>query len=219
MAKIWPIVALPFLLLRRPVRAATYAITSILIAVVLWVGAFGIGGIGQVLTFRHATGYEIGSNVGLVMWRMLGWPTRYEAGAIRVGTRPGWAAALELGLTIVVAAFVAMRTRSRTDLADGLGMTVAVAALLLFAPLFSDSYVVWLVLWVAIAGEERVTLWTGIAAVATMGSVLVSISGISNDAGAIAAMLLIRNASILIVALSALRSIEAKTRTREAKTL
>jgi hypothetical protein len=96
-----------------------------------------------------------------------------EAGALRVGTVPGWARnglTLMLGLTflaVLVWMYRAVPSQERADaepaMVDGVAPIALITAMLVFSPLFSPQYGVWLLPFGAIAWwayEREIATWT-----------------------------------------------------------
>src|SRR5207247_246732 len=83
-------------------RAFAWAILCASALVAAWLSVGGVGGVSDVLTFRHATGWEVESTVGTFVWIATGGPVRMEAGARRIGTTTAASsAALVLILSVV----------------------------------------------------------------------------------------------------------------------
>jgi hypothetical protein len=174
LAKLWPIVLLPVLLLRRARRAAVWSAGVLATGGLLWAWRGGVKAPFQVLSFRGATGWANESVVGNLVWTIGRGQIYVQAGAARIGTAPQWAKAL-LGL-LLLATLTAVwhrASRSREDLA-GAPALVAVLALLVCSPLFSTQYVVWLLPWAAIAFEGRAEA----RRVATLAAVVVALTGL-----------------------------------------
>ena len=153
LVKVWPIVVAPALAIERHARALRTAAIALVAGLAGWFLLGGADAFRQVGTFRGAIGWELESTVGVVVWALTG-EHRFEAGANRTGTVPTGAgpALLVAALVTVVAIWLLARRRPFTP--AGAPALAAVAALLLFAPVFSPQYVVWLVAWGAIAGRD-----------------------------------------------------------------
>lgn len=160
LTKIWPVVLAPALALERRWKALSTGAIALVAGLAGWLALGGFGALRQVSTFREATGWEVGSTIGAIVWARTG-QVRFESGANRAGTVPGWAppALGLLTLSIVTAVWLlARRRRQRPASAPALA---AVAALLVCAPVFSPQYVVWLLPWAAVAGRR----WAKVTAV------------------------------------------------------
>src|SRR5262249_61839541 len=94
LAKVWPLVVLPGLVVERRRRAGVWACGALLLAGVVWLAVGGISGVLDTFTFGHATGWQIESTIGAVRFLTGGGPVRREVGALRVGSMPGWAGPL-----------------------------------------------------------------------------------------------------------------------------
>jgi hypothetical protein len=167
MAKLWPVVLLPLLWLHRRWTALMSAAAILLVGGGLWYLWGGPKGPLQVLTFRGAVGWSVESTVGDLLWILTHRQTGLEAGAIRIGMIPTWAkAVLFLALLAVE---IALWRRSREDREPaGATALAAVTALLIFSPLFSIQYAVWLLPWAAVAAgggrtERRVAMLAAFA--------------------------------------------------------
>jgi Glycosyltransferase family 87 len=153
--KLWPIVLVPLLVVRRLWRSLSFTAVVIACGTVLWAATFGLGALSQVGNYRGASGWQIESVFGAVVRLTTGAPIRIEAGAIRIGQ----ASRLDLlglrAMTLVLVAFVWFLSRRRpVDPAGGPALA-SVAFLLLLSPVASPQYVVWLLPWAAIAAAER----------------------------------------------------------------
>jgi hypothetical protein len=98
LAKLWPLVIVPGLFVAGRRRAFAWAlgVTIVLMGAWWWFG--GWQAIEDVLSFRHATGWEVESLIGTVVWITTGGPVRTEAGAPRIGSVPPAASAALLVL-------------------------------------------------------------------------------------------------------------------------
>ncbi|HSO95373.1 MAG TPA: glycosyltransferase family 87 protein [Acidimicrobiia bacterium] len=157
-AKIWPVLLAPGLLVRRSWRAVA-AFTAVGVAgMVGWVAWAGTDGPIQVLSMRGATGWEIESTVGAVVRAVTGDRVHIDHGAWRAGLMPGWASPL-LGVMLfaaVVATWVlADRNRPHgAGVLDGTAALAAIGSFLLFSPLLSPQFLIWLVPFAAIVAAR-----------------------------------------------------------------
>lgn len=182
LAKLWPAVLLPLLWLRRRSTALAIAAVILLVGGGIWYLWGGAKGPLQVLTFRGAVGWSVESTVGNVLWIFTHRQTGLEAGAIRIGVVPTWAKGALLLALIAVEIALWHRSREDRDPAGGTALA-AVTALLIFSPLFSIQYALWLLPWASVAAEgdraER-----RVAALAALAVALCGLVGLSymNDA-------------------------------------
>jgi len=161
LTKLWPLVMAPALLIEGRRRALGWFAVLSGVGFAAWLAYGGVDGIRQVVSFRGATGWEIESTVGAVVWLFSDGPVRVEGGAPRVGEIPGWSRALLL--LVLMAALVAIWARARGRRVDPAGAPslAAIAALIALTPLFSLQYVLWLVPWAAIAWTDARTVRMG----------------------------------------------------------
>jgi hypothetical protein len=167
--RLWPIVLLPALITKRWNRAVMWAAGTLVLGCLGWIAWGGFGAVRQVLTYRGATGWEIGSTIGVVVWMATGGPLRSEAGALRVGSGLSWSRLPLLG--VLAAALVAIWRRARRVTVDPFGApaVAAVAVLLVCSPILSDGYVSWLLPWAAIGVSDRGRkLFVGVLAVVVL---------------------------------------------------
>jgi hypothetical protein len=183
--KLWPGLLLPLSWVVRRSRSAYVMAATMFAGLGAWAVIGGTSGPMQVVTFRGARGWQIESVIGAFVRTALSLPVHPEAGALRVGTVPAWARTsltLLLGLTILavlVWMYRAVPTQTDADeqpgYVDGVAPIAMITAMLVFSPLFSPQYGVWLLPFGAIAWwayEREVATWT--FAVTTGSAVLLS---------------------------------------------
>jgi hypothetical protein len=206
LAKLWPIVLVPALWIRRRSVALAAGAAVGLIGGAWWYLWGGPKGPLQVLTFRGAVGWSVESTVGNVIWIASGGQGSLEAGAIRIGVAPTWAKGLLLLGLIATETILWVRARQDRDLAGGTALA-AVSALLVFSPLFSIQYSAWLLPWAAIAfdgdPEERRVATLSAAVIAMCGVLSLSYQSAAPATDVLEKwLLLIRNATCIgVVAL------------------
>jgi len=168
LAKLWPLVVVPMLIVQRRRQALFYAATATVLALGAWISISGVDAVRQVATFRHATGWGVESSVGSVIWIVAGGPVHLEEGTPRVGDIPAWAP-IVLGC-IVLALLVAiwLHADGRPEDAPGAASLAAVGALLACSPLFSLQYAAWLLPWAAIASARGQRAMVAVAGVVTV---------------------------------------------------
>ncbi|MDP9184263.1 MAG: DUF2029 domain-containing protein [Actinomycetota bacterium] len=176
MAKLWPIALVPLFALRRARRGLLIGGGVCLVLGAWWFLTGGAKGPFQVLSLRDTRGWHVESVVGSILWVLRGGAYR-EADAIRIGDAATWAkGALVVGL---IATQVIVWRRAAQDRRDPVGATalVSVAALAVFAPVFSLQASAWLLPFVALAldgdRDQRHT-----AGVATVAIVLTGVIGV-----------------------------------------
>jgi hypothetical protein len=175
LAKFWPLALIPALLVWRRWRALLVFAVVGLTSAAAWVAWSGTAGVKQVLTFRGAHGWNVESVVGGFVRIVAGGEIYRDVGAIRTGTIPSWASPL-LGLALVsVVACIwwqVSRARRPADVfVSGVAPVTAVCAFLVFSPVLSPQYLVWLlpfgaVCWVG--GQRRLGALVGVAVLVTM---------------------------------------------------
>ena len=150
--KVWGFVLLPVLWVERRTRAIAWSVAIVVASGIVWVGAVGLEGPREVLTFRGATGWQVESPIGWFVWIFSGDRATLQQGAYRVGTKPAWVSVLLLvALVVGLVAGAARERRRPTGDPAGLPASSAVAWLLLLSPIVSTQYVTWLLPWGAIA--------------------------------------------------------------------
>jgi Glycosyltransferase family 87 len=78
LTKLWPVVLFPAFLVAGCKRAFAWAVLLAMALVGGWLALGGVGGLTDVLTFRHARGWEVESTVGTIVWIATGGPFRWE---------------------------------------------------------------------------------------------------------------------------------------------
>jgi hypothetical protein len=195
LAKVWPLVLLPVMVLERKRRALVWSVATLMLGTFAWVWWGGASGPLQVATQRHTPGWEYESLVGSVLWA-LGRNFVTINDSSRLGFAPGWAKAVLLGAAVAGIAAVWYRASRREPPELGLPMVAAVSILMLSAPLLSPPYMLWLAPWAAIAWTERTgyARWLLAALMLVGGLMLVASSELADVAlWSVKALLLLRN--------------------------
>jgi hypothetical protein len=168
-AKVWPLVLVPMLVVRRAWRALGAFVGVGVAGLAAWVAWGGSGAPQQVLTFRGATGWEFESTVGALVRSMGGVKPELQQGAWRVGEM-GWTRellALVLATAVVLVWLLASRAKPGGPVVlDGVAPVAAIVAFLVLTPLLSPQFLAWLLPFAAIAavhGERRVARLTFVA--------------------------------------------------------
>jgi hypothetical protein len=161
LTKLWPLVIAPALLIERRTRAVRWFACLFVAGVAAWIAYGGVDAIRQVVSFRGATGWEVESTVGSIVWLFTGGPVRLEGGAPRVGVIPGWSKVLLLLVLVALLAAIWARARDRRVDAAGAPSLAALAALLALSPLFSLQYALWIAPWAAITWSDARTARIG----------------------------------------------------------
>ncbi|HEV2311057.1 MAG TPA: hypothetical protein VGU73_11090, partial [Acidimicrobiia bacterium] len=148
----------PALLIRRSWRAVASFCVVGAVGLAAWVGWVGTAGLSQVLSMRHSSGWEVESLVGAVARLFTADPVRLNQGAWRFGTVPHWAyGVLNVLLLVTVAAAWLLARRHQphgTAVLDGTAAIAAIGAFLLFSPLLSPQFMIWIVPFAAIAAAR-----------------------------------------------------------------
>jgi hypothetical protein len=174
LVKAWAVTLVPGLAVVGRRVAATGAAVTVAAVGVSWLAVGGLDGVGQVVTFRGATGWQLESTVGALVHLFGDARPRGESGAWRIGVQPGWTKpVLAIGLVAVTTLgwWLAHRAHRRSRVDDPAffhGAVIAVVALLVLAPILSPQYLVWLLPFVAVLWRDRTLVaLTAIAVVTT----------------------------------------------------
>jgi hypothetical protein len=169
--KLWPVVLLPSLLVRKQTRAFAAGTALGLVGLASWTVWGGTGAIGQVLTYRGARGWEYESLPGSLLRLVTGDALRFESGSWRVGAP---SRAIGGGITVLLVVVVAgiwLVASRRPEIPEGVAETAVVTALLAFGTLLSPQFMIWPLPFVAVAagaGFERLERWAAAAATLTL---------------------------------------------------
>lgn len=164
--KLWPLTLAGLLFPGSGRSWSRHALTTCLavnaIALGVWIGLVGLGGVAQVVTFRGATGWDIESTVGSVWRAFAPGSMRMESGALRVG----WNTHVTAMLLALVSGPLAVRYAWRGARIGqlGAGWVVSVATMLSCSALFSPQFLAWMLPGAAIAWAEedrRVAVYVG----------------------------------------------------------
>lgn len=212
-AKVWPVVVLPWLVLRRSTTALASCAAAGVAGGVAWLAVGGIEGPSQVIGFRGARGWQIESLVGSLELVLTGRLPDAQANALRIGTMSSGARAVLTAALIagVVASWLLAARGARRALPDAveLGAVGAVAAMLVLAPIISPQYLVWLAPFVALVSQRRGIVGAMAAAMAT--TALLAHDGIyralADGHPGWEVVLLCRNALLVAVGALALRAL------------
>jgi hypothetical protein len=195
LAKVWPLVLLPVMVLERKRRALVWSVVTLTLGTFAWVWWGGASGPLQVATQRHSPGWEYESAVGSVLWALGGNFVSINDSS-RLGFAPGWAKAVLLGAAVAGIAAVWYRASRREPRELGFPMVAAVSILMLSAPLLSPPYMIWLAPWAAIAWTERTgyVRWL-LAALMLVGGLMLLASSTFADVAlwSVKALVLLRN--------------------------
>jgi len=204
LAKVWPLVLLPVMILQRKRRALAWSVAALTLGTLVWVWWGGPSGPLQVATQRHTPGWEYQSLVGSILWALgRGSLVTINDSTRLVGVAPVWAKALLLGAAVAGIAEVWHRASRREPREIGFPVMAAVSILILFAPLISPPYVIWLAPWAAIAWTERTgyVRWLPAALMLVTGLLVVANGSVLADDAlwSVKAILLLRNALLAAV--------------------
>ncbi len=204
LAKLWPVVLVPALVVQRRALAVRTTIVVLAAGAATWVLVGGPDAVWQVLTLRGAEGWELESTVGAVVWPLSG-EYRYEQGANRTGTIPPWARMALAVLVIAGLAAVWWKAAARSP-RDPFGppALAAVATLMVLSPVLSPQYLVWLVPWAAIAsvGDTRLCRLAAVPIVVT--GIIMTLWYLDVDIGRPGnqTVMIVRNVTLLVVPLA-----------------
>ena len=200
LTRLWPVILAPIWAIERNLRALWVFAVAASSGVIAWVAYGGLDGVGQVSSFRGATGWELESSVGVVVWALTD-EHRFEAGANRTGIVPAWAGPVMLASLVAIFAIIWLRARGSRSEPAGPPALAAVAALLVVSPLLSPQYASWLLPWAAIAGVggRRFTIAASVP-IALTGAVVTGWSlDLGLGAGPDQAILFLRNCSLVAI--------------------
>lgn len=158
-AKLWPMVLVPVIIIRRSLRGACAFLLVALLGMGAWLAYGGLGGPGQVVGLRGATGFQIESLSGSLVMLATGEEYRVELDAARVGHPSAsvrWALS-GAGLILAGGAWLLAERRRRNGvpiLDEDVVPLTSVGALLVTATLLSPQFVLWLVPWLSILASR-----------------------------------------------------------------
>jgi hypothetical protein len=153
MAKLWPIVlAVPFAL-RRARRTLLVAAAACLVIGAWWYLTGGLKAPFQVLSFRETRGWHVESVVGSVLLVLRRGSPYREADTVRIGDAAIWAKAVLFVALVAVQALLWRRARRDRRDPFGAASLASVAALTVFAPVFSVQAAAWLLPFIPLALE------------------------------------------------------------------
>jgi hypothetical protein len=201
LAKLWPAIAIPSLLSERR-RAGAWALIATVVSTIAWL-IWAPSGPWDVLSFRHATGWQIESTVGAILL-VSGADPRLDQGAWRVGESLTIARPL---LILALAIGIGMVWRYRRD---AIATTLAATAVMLFvAPILSPQYVIWLLPFAAICwarGDLDLAVPMAISALTLLVTALFLKTTIDQLPWFLTGVLLVRNALLPALAYQVLRA-------------
>ncbi len=154
MAKLWPIVLVPLLLVRRARSGMIAFLGVVLVLGAWWYLTGGPKGPFQVATFRDARGWHTQSVVGDLLWLLRARPglRRGRCASDRARGDVGQGRAAPRAARRVNWRSGAARRSAEDDPAGGPSLA-AVAALTVFSPLFAAQFAAWFLPWTALAFE------------------------------------------------------------------
>jgi hypothetical protein len=207
LAKLWPFAVAPVLLVERRWRGVIALVVTGTLILAGWLALAGTSGIQQVFSFRDATGWQVESLPG-ILWHLRD-PSRikFESGAFRTGIMPLWARpALNLvSLLFIGLAWWGADLRRRRGAGDHVVYAVAplasVLSLLIFAPILSPQYIVWMLPFAAIIVARGDRLVAGLTLAITTITTISYITVPSAAEGALYGTLPVLTRNLLLVAL------------------
>jgi hypothetical protein len=209
LAKLWPIALAPVLIVERKVKGFAGLVVTGLAGAAAWAAFAGPSGFQQVLSFREATGWQVESVPG-ILWHLQD-PSRikFESGAFRTGVMPLWArpALTLISLVLVAVAWWLASKRRRAGADDHVSFADAplasVLAVLLFAPILSPQYIVWMLPFAAMVSARGDRIVAGLAGAATAVTTLTYVLVLDAAEGELFATLPVLVRNVLLVALLA----------------
>jgi hypothetical protein len=214
-AKLWPL-PLGLLAVAVPGRSRWRALVSSAVTAAVMAGGWlvvdGIDGVRQVLTLRGAQGWQIESLVGSVIHVVGAGPDFFQQGSERIGRVPTGLGVALIGLGGLAAAAVCIEAGRRRLF--GTGWVTAVMFLLATSILLSPQFMIWAVPGAALAVREKrpavVAAFT-VVVLLTLLETRAYTSIIRGDALG-QALLLTRNAAIVVTLVIGLRSLAQRAR-------
>jgi hypothetical protein len=171
LAKLWPIVVAPLLIVTDKRRSMGAWITTMVVGVGLWFAFFGPEGFAQIATFRGSKGWQIESIPGVFL-HMADQPASHvEQGAWRTGAEVPLLVkpllpALALATTMLAWWWARLRHVHRPAddewAAWSLAPMASILGLLVFSTIISPQYVLWLVPFVAVLAARGERLIAGL---------------------------------------------------------
>jgi len=207
LAKIWPFAVAPVLLIERRWRGVIALVATGTVCLVGWLALAGTSGVQQVFSFRDATGWQVESLPG-ILWHLRD-PSRikFESGAFRTGIMPLWARpALNIvSLAVIGASWWCAERRRRQGASDdawyALAPLASVLSLLIFAPILSPQYIVWMLPFAAIVAVRGDRLIACLTLAVTVVTAVSYITVPSAAEGALYGTLPVLTRNLLLVAL------------------
>lgn len=228
MVKVWPLLLIPAALATGRRREAISGVAVMATAGLAWLayGGWSLEPINQVLSLRGASGWHVESIGGSLTVLGTGDSAVRQLNAFRIGTLdPRLVLAgrvVTIAVTVALAALGHRALRTSRRAADAVVATVmlgATAALIVTAPLLSPQFVLWLTPWAAIlavppegtsAAPLPPPLRHTAGAAALTGAILVIFGPAALDRTAPALLLLGRDALLIAVVVSSLRSLAGR---------
>jgi hypothetical protein len=214
LAKLWPLAIAPRLLVERRWRALAALALVGTIGAGLWIGLAGTDGIRQVIGFRGARGWQIESLPGAVLHLLDPSSSHVEQGAWRTGAAmPPWSRPLlTLATAISVGAswwLVARRSDRPTRIVDGVAPVAAITGMLVFAPIISPQYLLWLMPFLAIAAARGDRLLGGLGMAVSVLTTFILASIHAQIEGRLYATvpILVRNGLLVVMLVAAMREL------------
>lgn len=218
LTKLWPLAVAPRLLVERRWRALAALVVVGAIGAGLWIGFAGTDGLRQVIGFRGAKGWQIESLPGAIGHMLDPSSSHVEQGAWRTRAEmPPWSRPLLTLATLATVGAVWWLVGRRADrsarIVDGVAPVAAVAGMLVFSPIISPQYLLWLMPFVAIAAVrgERVLGWLGLAVSALTTFILASIHAQIEGRLYATVPILVRNGLLVAMLVIAMRELSGRT--------
>lgn len=185
-AKLWPAALIGIVVVQRRWRAAAALLGVGAACGAVWVAVAGIDGVLQVVSFRGAQGWQVESLTGIVVHLLDPGRVHVDGGAWRTGILPPGARTTLSVLSIATIGLAWRWAARRSDdpaILYGIGPAACVLGLLVWAPIISPQYVLWLLPFAAVAtaAGDRTLGWlvAGAAALSTysLGTIRAQIDG------------------------------------------
>lgn len=206
--KLWPALIVAAAIGANKHRHAAAGALGGIAAGVVWLSISGPSALEQITSLRGVTGWHLESIPGSMVALFGSGTPRLEADAFRIGELNATVVFAGRVLTVaVVAAATVLARRSNRQPSERVAvvMLVAVAALIVTAPLLSPQFLLWLAPWAAIAHRQQTLLGLTAGTTALTAGILGVFGPPDLDHPLAASLLLVRDGLLIAVVIGGLR--------------